>query len=186
MTLNLVMGIFVGMVFTCVGIGGLIFSSKKKLYFLFPLFIGSWLLYLQTIGPLSKSGNKLEEVIKINSIDIQEIILKPTKRAGQKDRSLIKTELLITNKKVIERICSTLNKAEKIYDGYVKSVDWLAQLEIKSQNSSIKFGVRKNRAKTSLSVNSNGEYGWNYGTLKCDELGKVLEDEIKEFKPIKK
>lgn len=180
MTMNWVMGILGGLVFASVGIGGLIFSSKKKFHFFLPLLIGSWLLHVHTFGPLSKSGDKLEEIIKLNSSDVQLIILKPTKRKGQKDISLIQNELLIEDKDSIEKICLTLNKAKKTYSGYIKSAEWLAQVEIKKEYENIKFGIRKRGSKTSLNVYSDGEYGWNYGTLKCNELGKVLEGELEK------
>lgn len=174
MTLNIIVGILGGISFLVIGIGGIILSSKKK-QFLIPLFIGSWILYIHTLGPLAESNMKLDRIINVKSDEVEVIILKAS-IVNSKEHSLMSNSLEIRDKESINEICQVLNEAEKIHDGYVKSPEWLVQMEIKKSTSHIYLGVRKKEGKTSIKVTSNGEYGWNYGTLKCDRLGKVLEN----------
>ena len=179
MKFNLGLRIFGGLIFTLVGIYGLIFSSEKIYNALLNLLIGGWLLYIHIFGALSKSVEKLEEIITINHSDVEQIILKPTKRMWEKNYSLTKTELYINDRKSIEIFCETLNNATRTSDRYVKRAEWLALIILKKNLETIKFGVKKKGHKTSITVFSDGEYGWNYGTLKCNNLGSVLENEVK-------
>ena len=53
-----------------------------------------------------------------------------------------------------------------------------SQFKLSGEKEPPQFGVRKMGQKTELSISSKGEYGWNYGTLKCDFLGEFLDQEV--------
>ena len=174
------MGILVGVAFFFIGLGGLFFSSNKKWLFIIFLIIGSWLVYIFTIGPLAESNEKLDSIINIDSKTVREIILKPTKKDNGQIKSIVKSDLNIQSRSSIETICKALNEAEYAFAGYLKTADSLAVLEIRMDSGKILFGIRKKGNSTALNVYSNGESGWNYGTLKCNDLGNVIKELIEK------
>lgn len=177
MTLNMIVGILGGVCFLIFGVGGVMLSSKKKWRFYFPLIIGIWVLYIHLLGPLSDSNKMLDRVINLESDNVQIILIKPSKSGGN-EGSLILNNIEIKNKESINVICETLNESKKVYDGYVKQPEWSAILEIRQSAGNVNLGIRKRQSKTAIKVTSNGENGWNYGTLKCDRLSQVLEEFI--------
>lgn len=178
MTVDQLLGIFIGIVFFFAGIGGFYFSKEKKWLSIIFFLTGSWTFYIYTIGPLSNSKQKLDAIINIDSRNVEEIIIKPTTQNYQDIKTLVNKEFKITNRNSIENICQVLNKTEHASSGYLKDADSLSQIEIKMYSDTIKFGIRKSGNKTGLNVYSRGEYGWNYGTLKCENLWNTIENII--------
>ena len=180
MTIESVLGLFTGIVFFFVGIGGFFFAKEKKWLFILFFLVGSWVTYIFTIGPLSNSKQKLDAIIYIESNDVREILVKPTKRKGEHIKSIVNEVFKIENRNSIEEICKVLNNTKYASAGYLKGADSLSIIEIRMNLDTIKFGIRKRGIKTGLNVYSNGESGWNYGTMKCENLGNTIEDIVKK------
>ena len=167
-----------GIIFVLFGIGVLIFSKKKKqkIGSIIPIIIGSWVIYIYTIGPLSESDKKLDEIINIKSEEVIAINVKPTKINGLENSSIVKGVVEINDRNTIDKICEILSNSKEVHGSYIKNADWKAQLELIKKNGSITVGVEISNKRTEIEVYSKGETGWNYGSLKCDDLGTVLLD----------
>lgn len=183
MTIQLASGILVGIGFFIAGLFGLVaFSFTKKASYLFPLLPGVGLLYIFMIGPLSQSDSKLDDIIHIDSKEVVEIRLGPSAKTSRESSLFIHDEFIIQDRESIDRICRTLNTSKKGHDSYPKQANRFARMDIYTQSHTISFGMRVLGKRTGLPVYSSGESGWNYGTLACDELGQVLQEEINKVK----
>lgn len=147
---------------------------KNKFAFYFCFILGGFFFFSSTVGPVSKSQQRLDEVIQIDAEQVIEIKLKPTKRAGNKHKSLFPEIITVQDKQSIELICGALNTAHFSGLGQVKSGEWLALVETNGRDYDTSFAV-DHRERTTIEVNSRGNFGWNFGTLSCDALGPILE-----------
>lgn len=182
MIFDILFALIIGTAFFAVGLYGIIRIKEKKWLFFIAFILGSWVIHLYTLGPLSKSKENIQKITLINPSLVNEISIKPTTRSSQKNKSFVEQNVKITNIQSVKKICKTLNSAKWAFSGYIKNPEWLGQLEIKTKTDTFSFGVQKKGNLTGLEVYSDGEYGWNYGTLKCDNLGQVLEEEIRKYK----
>lgn len=168
-----------GVIFFVVGTVGMIRNPQKKLSFLVLFLIGGWVIYLQLFGPLSKSVERLDEIITINSSEVSKIIIKPTTRAGSLDKSLVTENIYIEDENQIKLLCDALNESEKVMSGYLKRPDKLALFElVMATNDTIAIVISLRGSKAMISVHSDGDYGWNYGDLKCDLIGPILKNSL--------
>jgi hypothetical protein len=144
---------------------------------------GLFLMYLETFGPLSESKNKLEQVIKISAQQVKAIRILPSQDTGKRRKpSLVKELQTIQDPTAIAKICASLQTSTKVNDGLVKLPQWVCRVELVLPDRILAFGIRKGEEATAIVVFSDGELGWNYGTLQNDEIGNLLEASLEKQK----
>ena len=176
MTQNTFQPLIIGIIFLIIGLLSLLFYKKKRFLSLVPIAIGSFLILISTIGPLSESTQKVNQIRNLDSIKIARIIIQPTTITTNENISLVKNEVIITDRKVINELCIALHNAVLTDEGFLKTPKSLCRvlIEIKDKKNII-FGMRFNGDDTSLEIDSNGESGWHYAKLKGNEFGQIIK-----------
>ena len=92
----------------------------KKLRTYIPIVIGLPLIYISTTGPLSESGRKIDEIINIDSTKVSSIIFQPTRQNGRENLTMFEKDSVVTERKLINKICSDLHEAKVAEEGFFK------------------------------------------------------------------
>jgi len=168
--------LLIGTFFAIIGLCTLLFRKQKKLAGLIPLILGLTVIFLTTIGPLSKSQEQINKVLKLDRNEVAEIIIRPTKYKGYEEISLTKRVIEITDKKTIDSLCFALTNA-KATSSIIKNPKWVCLISVKKNDHSFfEIAVKNAGQSTFIEVNSDGDYGWNYGTLDAKYFGQLLVD----------
>lgn len=164
----------IGTVFVIIGLCTLRFKKQKKLVGLIPLILGLTAVGLTTFGPLSQSQKQLDKILKVDKTEIARISIKPTTYKGHEEISLTKTTIEITETGTIDSLCTALTNAKSV-STIMKNPKWACLVRLdKKDNSYIEFAVKGAGKNAILEVNSNGDYGWNYGALDANYFGQLL------------
>lgn len=117
-----------GIVFT---LFGYILRREKKIFGFILIIIGLFLIYVITVGPLSKSKENILAIIKINSEQVKSMKFLPSYENNKKSS---KSEILIEDRFKINEVCNALNKASEKGEGFLKFPDWkcIVVLNLKS------------------------------------------------------
>lgn len=174
MTNNTTELLFIGILFAIIGLCILIFKTKKKLVGLIPLIIGVAAILLTTVGPLAKGQEQINKVLNLDKGVITKVIIKPTEYRGYEKISLTQTIIEITDKNTIDSLCFSLTKANAT-NSIIKNPKWVCLVRFdRADNSFLEFEVKSAGSDTFIEVKSNGDYGWNYGTLDARHFGQLL------------
>ena len=166
--------LLIGILFVIIGLGTLLIKKKKKLVGLVPLTIGTVAILFVTVGPLSNSPVEINKVLHLNKDQITNIIIKPTEYRGYEEISLTKTVIEITDKSTLDNLCSALTKA-RVTNSIIKNPKWVCLVRLNRKDKSFIELEVKNAGKDSfVEIKSNGDYGWNYGTLDASYFGQML------------
>ena len=141
--------------------------------------IGLFLISISTFGPLSKSQNHINQLTEIQINKVTSIKFQPTRDKGFENIIPFDNEIVVTDKKAIDDLCSTLKKATLADAGFVKNPEFACRVEIKMiDNKTLIFGIKKSGQSTCLTIDSNGESGWHFANLEANEFG-LLFDKIR-------
>lgn len=166
--------LLIGILFVIIGFCTLIFRKQNKLVGLIPLIIGLTAILLTTVGPLSKSYEQIDKVLKLDKTEVVKVIIKPTEYRGYEKISLTKTLVEITDRNTIDSLCLSLTKAKKT-NSIIKNPTWVSRVRFERMDSSfLELEVKNAGTVTFVEVKSNGDYGWNYGTLDAKSFGQFL------------
>ncbi|MBK9726492.1 MAG: hypothetical protein IPO86_00115 [Saprospiraceae bacterium] len=166
--------LFGGLVLTLIGY--YLRKEKKFLGFTF-MILGLFLIYTITIGPLSKSKDRILAITNIDSVQVKNIKLLPS---HDNPKRTINTEIIINDRDEINQLCKGLNGAVEEGEGFLKSPEWQCIIVVElNSNEQLKFGVNRIDEVTGLNVSSNGESGWHYGNLRADEFGRRIGNIVK-------
>jgi hypothetical protein len=166
--------LLIGILFAIIGLCTLKFRQQKKLVGLIPLIIGLTAIFLTTVGPLSKSHEQIHKVLKLDKTEVAKVFIKPTEYRGYEKISLTQNIVEITDRNTIDSLCLSLTKA-KTTNSIIKNPTWVSLVRFeKMDNSFLELEVKNAGTVTFVEVNSNGEYGWNYGTLDAKSFGQLL------------
>lgn len=164
----------IGILFVVIGICTIYFRKQKKFVGLFPLILGLTAFPLVIFRPLSQSQKQLDQILRVDKTEIIRISIKPTTYKGYEDISLTRTTIEITKTETIDRLCAALTNARSV-SAVVKTPKWACLVRLhKKDNSYIEFAVKGAGQNVILVVNSNGDYGWNYGTIEAVSFGQIL------------
>jgi len=168
-------GLFIiGIIFSAIGIGGLLLARVKRGLFWLFLLLGISSLLLTTIGPLSNSQENIDQLLSMDSQEIQMIEVRPTSRTYP---SLVEKIMIIHNRQSIDNICLALNHAREVDDDFLKAPDSCCSIIVTmTDRSTIQFGMMQRGQVTGIDVG--GESGWHYGRLEANDFGKVLKSLI--------
>jgi hypothetical protein len=150
------------------------------------LVIGLILIYIPTYGPLSDIQTRIVAITEISSSQVQSIVLQPSRRKEYMQSSMYEKDSIITDRYLINEICEKLHKAKVLGKEYKNRPpktgyrnQLLCRVEIHFINKEmLAFGLIKNDESTTLSLNSNGEFGWHYANLDAFEFGNLLTNQI--------
>ena len=171
--------LLIGILFVIIGLCTLIFRKQKKLVGLIPLIIGLTAIFFTTVGPLSKSQEQINKVLKLDKNEITKIIIKPTEYRGYEKISLTQNIVEITDRNTIDSLCFSLTKATTT-SSIIKNPQWVSLVRVEKIDSTfLELEVKNARTVTFVEVNSNGDYGWNYGTLDAKLFGQILSKLIR-------
>ena len=174
-----------GFVFLTIGILVSRHYNWKKFKTYIPIVLGLFLIYLTTLGPLSKSKNRIAEIIYIDSSKVKSIRIQPTRDKGYENLSMFKKDRIVNNRNTINNICDRLHNAKIEGEGFMKNPKKVCRVEILFTNKkTISFGVRKSGEMTCIEINSDGEYGWHYANLDASDFGNLFI--FKDKSPITK
>ncbi len=166
--------LLIGVLFTIIGLCTFKFKKQKKLVGLIPLILGLTTVALATFGPLSQSQKQLDKILKVDKTKIVRISIMPTTYKGYEEISLTKTTIEITKTETIDSLCNALTNAKSI-STIIKNPKWACLVRLdKKDNSYFEFAVKGAGQNAFLEVNSNGDYGWNYGTIEALSFGQIL------------
>jgi len=158
-------------------VGILIFSKRKKLHSLISFAIGIFLIIISTVGPLSKSRQKVNQVEKIDSTQVERIVIQPTKNFSSQSLSLIKNEVIVTNREMLNSLCLALQHSILTDENFLKNPDSVCRVQIEMKDkTNIAFGIRIRGQATSIELDSKGESGWHYAKLQANEFGQILKE----------
>ncbi len=88
---------------------------------------------------------------------------------------MVRYDTILFERQIINDLCVSLKSATITNEGFIKSPDSVCRIQINMKDDRIiSFGFRKKGAATCLDVNSDGEYGWNYGKLKANDFGFLI------------
>lgn len=165
-----------------VGIGfflsGIRLFKETKIWSSITILVGIFLMNQVLFGEISKSDDKQNEIKELQLESISEISILPSQRT----ESLTKDTLQITSKEEIEKIQRCLSMTKETLKTN-RNKDWGCILNIEKTNGlNLLIGISKNENQTILELYSRGEYGTNYGTMRNNKLGIVLEEIIKKQK----
>ena len=169
-----------GLVFLTLGILISRQNQWKKIKTFIPIVLGLFLIYLSTVGPLSDSKNRIAEIINIDSTKVKIIKFQPTKNVGYENLTMFKEDCVVTDRKLINKICNTLHEAKVEGEDFLKNPKEVCRVEIHFvSDKTISFGVTKSETTTCIDLNSNGESGWHYANLNASDFGKLLKNDNK-------
>lgn len=181
MDLDRTIDLLFGIVSLSIGIIASTYTKWKKFITYLPIALGLFLIYSSTIGPLSETTERINEVINIDSSKVRLVVFQPTRFRGNEHLSMFTTDSLVDNRNSINEICDCLRKAKVIEDGlfnknrFIKNPNKVCRVEIHFTNDTIiSFGVRKLGDRTCITLGSDGEYGWQYEQLDANEFGILL------------
>lgn len=171
---NMTQLLLIGISFAIIGICTLIFRKQKKSGGLIPLIIGLTAIFLTTVGPLSKSQEQINKVLNLDKNQIAKVIIKPTKHRGYEQISLTQNTIEVTARNTIDNLCYSLLKAKET-NSSTNNPKWVCLVRFdKMDQSFLEFQVKSSATTTFVEVNSNGDYGWHYGTLDAKSFGQIL------------
>ena len=174
MTNNTTQILVIGILFTIIGLCTIRYKKQKKLVGLIPLILGLTTVALTTFGPLSQSQKQLDKILKVDKTKIARISIKPTTYKGHEEISLTKTTIEITKTETIDSLCTALTNAKSV-STIMKNPKWACLVRLdKKDNSYIEFAVKGAGQNVLIEVNSNADYGWNYGTIEAVSFGQIL------------
>jgi hypothetical protein len=174
LTNNMTQLLLIGVLFAIIGLCTLIFRKQKKLVGLIPLIIGLTAIFLTTIGPLSQSQAQINKVLKLDKKEVAKVIIRPIEYRGYEKISLTQNIVEITDRNTIDSLCLSLIKA-KTTNSIIKNPKWVSLVRFeKIDDSFLELEVKNAGTVTFVEVKSNGDYGWNYGTLDAKSFGQFL------------
>jgi hypothetical protein len=166
--------LLIGILFVIIGLCTLIFKKQKKLVGLIPLTIGLTAVFLTTVGPLSKNQQQINKVLTLDKNEVIKVIIKPTEYRGYEKISLTQNVVEIADRNVIDSLCFSLAKATTT-SLIIKNPQWVTLVRFEKIDSSfLELEVKNAGTVTFVEVKSDGDYGWNYGTLEAKLFGQVL------------
>jgi hypothetical protein len=164
----------IGILFVIIGLCTIRFKKQRKLVGLIPLILGLTAVALTTFGPLAQSQKQIDKILKVDKTEIVRISIKPTTYKGHEEISLTKTTIEITKTETIDSLCTALTNAKSV-STIMKNPKWTCLVRLdKKDNSYIQFVVKGAGQNAILEVNSNGDYGWNYGAIEALSFGQIL------------
>ncbi len=148
--------------------------KKKNKIFTIAIFIflGFGLLYLGR--PYFFGGDLIEKIIHLDQDLVDQIIIDSPK-AIKSGESLVSKRINIGDPKTLINISRALQQANRWKPVHPVSV-WRCVVTIHTQGEKLKFLVKRTKKNgVIIQVKSKGEWGWNLGTLRVDDLGEILE-----------
>ena len=165
-----------GIVFLIIGILVSKHHKLKKFKTYIPILLGLFLIYISTVGPLSESKNRINEITNIDNSKVKSITFQPTRYIGYEKLSMFRHDSTIYDRILIKDICNRLHKSKIVGDGFLKNPKEVFRVRIRFTNKkTINFGVRKSGNITCININSDGEYGWHYANLNASDFGSILK-----------
>jgi len=166
--------LFGGTIFFALGFFASRFHKWKKIKTYVPLFIGLFLIYIPTIGPLSNSKKRIEQLTEIDRNQVKSIVLQPTKYA--QSHNMIDHDTVLVDKNLLDEICSSLHKADVTGDGFLKNSEPVCKVQINMiDKTAIVFRVKGGGSTSCLIINTNGESGWHVANLEAKDFGQLLD-----------
>ncbi|MBN8673174.1 MAG: hypothetical protein J0L56_03505 [Chitinophagales bacterium] len=177
MTHYTIQPLIIGIIFLLVSVGILAFSKRKKRRSVISFAIGVFLIIISTVGPLSKSRQKVNEVEKIDSTKVERILIQPTNIPSSQSISLVTNEIIVTNRETLNSLSLALRHTVLTDEDFLKNPDSVCRIRIEMKDkTNIVFGVRISGRATSIEVDSKGESGWHYAKLQANEFGQILKE----------
>lgn len=147
-------------------------KKNKLLVAVVFIFVGFGLFYLGR--PYFFGGDLVEEIIHLDQNSVEHIIIDSPK-AIKSGESLVNKRIYIRDPKTLINISDALQQAKRWKPVHPISV-WRCVVTIHTQSKTLKFLVKRTKKNGVLiQVKSKGEWGWNLGTLRVDNLGEILE-----------
>lgn len=174
MTSNVIQFLLIGVLFIIIGLCILVLKKKRKLIGLLPLIIGVSAILLATVSPLAKSQAQLNQVLQLDRKEVTKFIIKPTEQRMYKGISLVQNIIEVTNNSTIDSLCLFLQEAE-VTNSIIKNPKWICLVRVeKVDKTFFEFQVKNAGLATYITVKSNGDYGWIYGTINAKAFGQLL------------
>jgi hypothetical protein len=168
------MFLFIGILFSLIGvILAFVPATRKKNFFILPLVLGLGVIYLHAWGPLANKEKKLAAILNINSNNIVELHIYPGDNTNAK-RHLIKSTMRIHEPAFLNEFASALNKGKSSNDFHQNSL-WTCKVELVKKDKKVAWLDVSRQGSTTLVRPLSGEYGWDYGTIRADEVGSLFE-----------
>lgn len=166
--------LIIGIILFVVGTIFCVRNRWRKIKDYVPLVIGSVLIFISTVGPLSKAESEISRVKSITGIQVASVELLPA--AGYKIKSIVKQSITIIDTAAIEQICAALRNAKTRDENYVKSADSAGTIRFNLKDkSSFSLGIKIKGEATRVDINSAGPGGWHYAVLEANQLGVIIQ-----------
>ncbi len=167
------MFLFIGILFSLIGVVlAFVPAARKNKFFILPLVLGLTVIYLHTFGPLAGKEKKINAILNINSNKIVELHIYPGDNTNAK--SLVKSMMLINKQTLLNEFASALNKG-KISTDFNQHPLWACKIEILKKDQKVAWLLISKQGETTLIIPLSGKYGWDYGTIRADDVGSFLE-----------
>ena len=167
---------FIGILFFVIGIITLLIpSTRKRGAFVLPLLVGLFVIYLHTLGPLAGKKQKVRDFINIDSTSIVEIDIRPFHNYDD-NVNLVTHRRKIADQKFFSTFSNALHKGRTQEDQNQHPM-WGCFADImKTDGSIISVEITKQGSCTILQPLTKGIFKLNFGTIRADEVGVVLEE----------
>lgn len=177
MTLNTIVFFIIGLIFISIGWFVCRKNKWRNIMGYISLVIGIFVVYITSIGPLSHSSAKVNQIREIDEENVESIRIQP-KLPINKNIKMNFNDTVLTDKAMINDLCNSLKHAVPApFGGYMKipGCDYKIQINMRNKET-INFGVNKFKHITCLSIKSDEKYTWHYGDLKANEFGILLDN----------
>lgn len=84
-----------GIVFLIIGILVSKQHKWKKFKTYIPILLGLFLIYISTVGPLSETKNRINEITKIDYTKVKSVTLQPTRYIGYEKSSMFRQDMAL-------------------------------------------------------------------------------------------
>ena len=138
--------------------------------------IGMFLVWLATLGPLSRTQHKINQLIEIDSSEVNSIIVQPTQIPSEQKISLVNSEVVVNKRTTIDDLCLALHHAVVTDENFLKRPENVCRVLILLKHENIVFGIRMSGPSTSIELDSKGESGWHYAKLQANEFGQMIRE----------
>jgi hypothetical protein len=147
--------------------------KKRTLLTVFAL-IGVSIILLYLGRPFFFGGSVVEKIASLDLGSIDYIVIEPPKHV-KTEKSLLSRRIEIREVGALTNINNALNKATQWKPIHPVTV-WKCVFSIYTKDEVLTFLAKKTKNNGLLiQVKSKGEWGWNLGTLRSDDLGELLE-----------
>jgi len=174
LTSNTIQLLLIGIVFLIIGVYTVRLKKQKKIEGIIAIILGLGAIGLTTSGPLSQSQKHINKILEIDKNKVVKISIKPTTYKGHEEISLTKTIIEITERETIDNLCNALTSANSL-STIMKNPKWACLIRIDiNDNTFLEFAVKGSRLNTIIEVNSDGDYGWNFGAIEASSFGEKI------------